>query len=63
MSKSTTPGGNIDYKLAQFDFDTPVEEWPEEDIQDLLDTVAELDCEFGHILRDIRSDDGAGDQS
>lgn len=38
-------------KLAKFDYDTPVEEWDEEEIQELLDLVAHTDTGMGEALR------------
>ena len=66
MSQSDSPSikksGELDHKLAQFDYDTPVEEWPREEKEELLDLIAQLDCGMGEALRDIRGTE-LGDQS
>lgn len=61
MSKSDTPKKDIRVKLSKFDYDTPVEEWDEDERQELLDLVAQLDCRMGEALRKVR--DVPGGQS
>ena len=53
----TKPRSDLEVQLAQFDYDTPVEEWPDDDIQELLDLVEELDCSFADTLARYRSGD------
>lgn len=66
MSQTDSPSikntGDLDHKLAQFDYDTPAEEWPREEKETLLDLIAQLDCGMGQALRKARGIE-TGDQS
>lgn len=46
---------DLEVQLAQFDYDTPVEEWPEEEVTKLLDLVEQLDCTFADTLAECRA--------